>query len=162
MIRRPPRSTPKPSSAASDVYKRQGREIGKRGSGRVDPLPRSRSNAGFCAGLRLTPPRAAGAWFSFGRKARQTALARSQNATDSRQSVVRFSATLQRQSGGRGRQTTESRQLLFGPVKSRPQNPALESLAIVPPACALPCLCLAQAVCPSRYLFIFVRRTNTR
>ena len=26
MIRRPPRSTPKPSSAASDVYKRQGRE----------------------------------------------------------------------------------------------------------------------------------------
>ena len=56
-------------------------------------------------------PQARGLEF-FGRKARQTALARSQNATDSRQSAVRFSATLQRQSGGRGRQTTESRQLL--------------------------------------------------
>ena len=27
MIRRPPRSTPKPSSAASDVYKRQTRKL---------------------------------------------------------------------------------------------------------------------------------------
>ena len=81
----------------------------------------ARSGAGFCAGLRLThrAPQARGLEF-FCRKARQTALARSQNATDSRQSVVRFSATLQRQSGGRGRQTTESLQLLFGPVKSQP------------------------------------------
>ena len=29
MIRRPPRSTPLYSSAASDVYKRQGREVGR-------------------------------------------------------------------------------------------------------------------------------------
>ena len=52
MIRRPPRSTPKPSSAASDVYKRQkeqktvnaeGKEVLMKAKGRHDPcvLPRA-------------------------------------------------------------------------------------------------------------------------
>ena len=51
----------------------------------------ARSGAGFLRQALVTPTRARGLEF-FGRKARQTALARSQNATDREQGVVRFCA----------------------------------------------------------------------
>jgi len=53
MIRRPPRSTPKPSSAASDVYKRQSQAVagGSLGSEEVQvvyPIPRDPETWPMC------------------------------------------------------------------------------------------------------------------